>query len=201
MQPDPLYRSVLDSPFGPLTLLVSERGARAIHFGALAGPPGTSDSERHTAALARQLREYFRGKRREFDLPLDWQGTSFQQQVWRALLHIPYGQTASYADVARAIRHPRAFRAVGGANRRNPLPILVPCHRVLGSDGSLTGYSGPTRLDIKAGLLALEQKQPWCSPSHRSHAAFPSGKAARGGRAALPAGKIGAKGCAPSPQN
>lgn len=157
MQPESLFRSVLDSPFGPVTLLVSERGARAIHFGTLPGPPGTRDSERHTVALARQLREYFRGQRREFDIPLDWRGTTFQQEVWRALLCIPYGQTASYADIARTIRHPRAFRAVGGANRRNPLPIVVPCHRVIGSDGSLTGYSGPTRLDIKAGLLALEK--------------------------------------------
>ncbi len=157
MAAEVLYRSVLDTPIGPLTLLVSARGARAIHFGELPGPPAALDSPRHTAALARQLREYFRGQRRQFDLPLDWQGTPFQQKVWRALLRVPYGATASYADIARAIRQPRACRAVGGANRRNPLPIVVPCHRILGSDGSLTGYAGPTRLDIKAALLALEK--------------------------------------------
>lgn len=148
---------MLATPVGPLTLLVSERGARSIQFGVAPPPPGAVDSESRTAPLARQLREYFEGRRRDFDVPLDWQGTAFQQKVWRALLRVPYGTTASYADIARAIRQPRAFRAVGGANRRNPLPIVVPCHRILGSDGSLTGYSGPTRLDIKSHLLALEK--------------------------------------------
>ncbi|MGH9468035.1 MAG: methylated-DNA--[protein]-cysteine S-methyltransferase [Terriglobales bacterium] len=92
-------------------------------------------------------------------MKLDWQGTEFQQSVWRALLRIPYGKTVSYGQIARRIGKPNAFRAVGGANRANAIPIIVPCHRVLGSDGSLTGYSGPTRLDIKAQLLSLEAQQ------------------------------------------
>lgn len=154
----PLYRSVVDSPLGPLTLLVSERGARAIHFGNVAGPEAAQEAEARCRGLARQLREYFQRRRRTFDLELDWEGTPFQQRVWSALLRIPYGATASYADVARQVRKPQAFRAVGGANRRNPLPIVVPCHRVVGSDGSLTGYAGTTGLDKKAFLLDLEQR-------------------------------------------
>ncbi|MGH9484085.1 MAG: methylated-DNA--[protein]-cysteine S-methyltransferase [Terriglobales bacterium] len=153
---DALYRSVMDSPVGPLTLVVSARGVREIHFGDVPAAAPAADSTRQTAAVARQLREYFAGRRTGFDLALDWHGTEFQQAVWRALMRIPYGKTVSYADIARKVGKPKAFRAVGGANRRNPIPIIVPCHRVLGSDGSLTGYSGPTRLDIKAHLLALE---------------------------------------------
>lgn len=151
-----LYRSVLESPIGPLTLVVSERGARSIHFGRVPGPEGAQESETRTRSLARQVREYFQRKRRDFELEFDWQGTPFQQRVWSALIEIPYGATASYADIARKVRRPQAFRAVGGANRRNPLPIVVPCHRVVGSDGSLTGYAGMTGLDKKAFLLKLE---------------------------------------------
>ncbi|TAN21262.1 MAG: methylated-DNA--[protein]-cysteine S-methyltransferase [Acidobacteria bacterium] len=153
-----LFRTVMDSPVGPLTLVVSGQGLREIHFGDVS-TPGATDNPRQTAAVARQLREYFAGRRQQFDLKLDWHGTDFQRSVWRALVRIPYGKTVSYADVARKVGKPKAFRAVGGANRANPIPIVVPCHRVLGSDGSLTGYSGPTRLDIKAQLLALEAAQ------------------------------------------
>ncbi|MGH9475346.1 MAG: methylated-DNA--[protein]-cysteine S-methyltransferase [Terriglobales bacterium] len=154
---DRLYRSVVDSPLGQLTLVVSDRGVRAIHFGVVP-ESGAIEAPAKTAALARQLRQYFAGRRQRFDLPLDWRGTGFQQSVWRALLRIPYGKTATYGDIARKVGKPQAFRAVGGANRRNSIPIVVPCHRVLGSDGSLTGYSGPTRLDLKAQLLALESQ-------------------------------------------
>ncbi|MGH9487122.1 MAG: methylated-DNA--[protein]-cysteine S-methyltransferase [Terriglobales bacterium] len=150
-----LYRSVVSSPVGPLTVAVSERGVREIHFGDV-NLPGAEDNARHTSTITRQLREYFSGQRQRFDLKLDWRGTPFQQSVWRALLRVPYGKTATYADIARKVGKPLAYRAVGGANRANPIPIVVPCHRVLGSDGSLTGYSGPTRLDIKAQLLQLE---------------------------------------------
>lgn len=153
-----LFRAVMDSPVGPLTLVVSSRGLREVHFGDVP-TPGATDNFRQTAAVARQLREYFAGRRKRFDVKLDWHGTDFQRSVWRALVRIPYGKTVSYADVARKVGKPKAFRAVGGANRANPIPIIVPCHRVLGSDGSLTGYSGPTRLDIKAQLLALEAAQ------------------------------------------
>ncbi len=104
----------------------------------------------------RQLTEYFAGQRKAFALPLTPQGTPFQQSVWQALREIPYGQTRSYADIARAVGKPKAFRAVGMANNRNPLPILIPCHRVIGSDGSLVGYG--SGLPIKEALLALERK-------------------------------------------
>jgi methylated-DNA-[protein]-cysteine S-methyltransferase len=102
----------------------------------------------------RELDEYFAGKRRNFSFPLDLRGTDFQRACWRALLAIPYGETRSYADIARAVGKPQGFRAVGMANNRNPLAIVVPCHRVIASDGTLCGYGGG--LDIKRKLLELE---------------------------------------------
>ena len=104
----------------------------------------------------RQLGEYFAGDRREFDLPLAPDGTAFQHRVWDALRRIPYAETRSYGDLAKRIGNPTASRAVGAANGRNPLAIVVPCHRVIGADGSLTGYGGG--LPVKAALLALEQR-------------------------------------------
>jgi len=104
---------------------------------------------------ARELNEYFAGQRRSFDLPLRTEGTAFQQAAWAALRQIPYGETRSYAAQAAAIGRPKAVRAVGQANHRNPIAILIPCHRVVGSDGKLTGYGGG--LDMKAFLLALER--------------------------------------------
>ena len=105
---------------------------------------------------ARQIDEYLRGKRREFDLPLAPKGTDFMQTVWDELRKIPYGETRTYAQVAAAIGRPKACRAVGLANNRNPLPIIIPCHRVIGSSGSLTGYRGG--LEMKKKLLALEAR-------------------------------------------
>jgi methylated-DNA-[protein]-cysteine S-methyltransferase len=147
--------SVMETGVGALTLVAGERGLREIRFGAERGAARRADA---TEAAERQLREYFAGKRREFELELDWHGTGFQQEVWRALLRIPYGKTVSYADIAAEVKRPRAFRAVGGANRRNPWPIVVPCHRVIGSDGSLTGYAGKSGLGIKGRLLELEAR-------------------------------------------
>lgn len=106
------------------------------------------------AAAARQLTEYFAGKRREFDLPLDAHGTPFQKRVWNALRRIPYGETRSYGDIARAAGSPKGARAVGMANHNNPIGIVVPCHRVIASDGSLGGYGGG--LELKRRLLELE---------------------------------------------
>lgn len=106
------------------------------------------------ASAKRQLAEYFAGARRRFDLPLAPRGTPFQLRCWEALLKIPYGRTASYAEIARAVGSPRACRAVGMANNRNPIAIIIPCHRVIGADGKLTGYGGG--LDVKAFLLRLE---------------------------------------------
>jgi methylated-DNA-[protein]-cysteine S-methyltransferase len=102
----------------------------------------------------RQLLEYLAGERQIFDLPLAPAGTPFQRAVWQALQTIPYGQTRSYGDIARQIGRPKAFRAVGMANHENPIPIFIPCHRVVGSDGSLTGYAGG--LELKKALLGLE---------------------------------------------
>jgi methylated-DNA-[protein]-cysteine S-methyltransferase len=108
-------------------------------------------------AAAAQLAEYFAGVRREFELPLEFMGTEFQCRAWRALRTIPYGETRTYADMARQIGQPTAVRAVGAANGRNPLSIIVPCHRVIGASGALTGFGGG--LDAKAKLLALEAPQ------------------------------------------
>ena len=105
---------------------------------------------------ARQLGEYFEGRRKHFDLPLSLHGTPFQRSCWEALRRIPYGETRSYGDIARAVGSPRGFRAVGMANNRNPVAIIVPCHRVIGTDGKLTGFGGG--LDVKAFLLAHEAK-------------------------------------------
>jgi methylated-DNA-[protein]-cysteine S-methyltransferase len=127
-----------------------EFGERATHSDATIGPART----RVLVDTIRQLDEYFAGTRREFELDLAPQGTPFQLAVWNALLSIPYGSTASYGDIARSVGRPNAVRAVGQANGRNPLAIVVPCHRVIGSDHSLTGYGGG--IDRKRFLLALE---------------------------------------------
>jgi methylated-DNA-[protein]-cysteine S-methyltransferase len=116
------------------------------------------------SAAVRQLTEYFAGTRREFDLPLRLRGTAFQQRVWRELTEIPYGETCSYGELARRIDKPNASRAVGLANGSNPISILVPCHRVIGADGSLTGYGGG--LDRKRWLLAHEGLHPSQPESH-----------------------------------
>ena len=152
--PETLYYSRVSSPVGPLLLAVSERGLVALEFGRRRIAAGWVESEEKTAACARQLEEYFAGSRRRFDLPLDLRGTNFQKRCYCELLKIPYGETRSYADIARAIGNPAAVRAVGLANGQNPIAIIVPCHRVIGSDGSLTGYGGG--LETKRKLLELE---------------------------------------------
>jgi len=151
-----LFFSQVTSPIGPLTLVVSEVGVVRVEFG-VSTMSGSHliESREMTAACYTELEEYFAGERRQFTVPLDIRGTEFQKQCWRALLDIPYGQTRSYADIARAVGRPHAFRAVGMANHSNPIAIIVPCHRVLGSNGSLTGYGGG--LDLKRKLLDLEQ--------------------------------------------
>jgi len=104
-----------------------------------------------------QLDEYFTGKRSVFTVPLSLEGTEFHKKVWQALLDIPFGETRSYADIALAVGSPRGFRAVGQANRNNPIPIFAPCHRVIGKNGALTGFAGPAHLDIKEYLLNMER--------------------------------------------
>ena len=148
----------MSSPVGPLLLAGDGEALSVIGFPAGRGargpePTWVRDDDRFSAAVV-QLREYFEGTRRTFDLDLAPGGTAFQRQVLDALLTIPYGETRSYADVARQVGRPAAVRAVGAANGRNPLPIVIPCHRVIGRDGSLTGFGGG--LDAKRFLLDLE---------------------------------------------
>lgn len=154
------------TPLGPLHAYASDRGLRALLFagsdvaengvdGAVVEDP---DSE-VVRACAEQVRAYFGGELRSFELPLDPVGTVFQLSAWWALREIPYGQTSSYARQAASMGRPTAARAVGAANRRNPLTIIVPCHRVLGSDGKLTGFA--SGLENKRALLRLEGVQPW----------------------------------------
>ena len=140
----------IETPIGALTLTASADAVTAVRFGA----EGARDASTLLDAAEAQLREYFARTRRTFDLPLDPRGTAFELRVWTALRTIPYGETRSYGAIAAAIGSPRAARAVGMANHRNPLPILIPCHRVIGVDGSLTGYAGG--LAAKRRLLALE---------------------------------------------
>jgi epoxyqueuosine reductase len=158
--PEIFRYSTLATPIGRLTVIVSEEGLAAIEFDGWAVPDATKSKRRYvedesgTKPFMEELEAYFRGELREFTLPLDLRGTEFQKQCWQALLGIPYGETRSYADIARAVGRPTAFRAVGMANHSNPIPIVVPCHRVLAANGSLCGYGGG--LDIKRKLLELE---------------------------------------------
>jgi len=152
--------AVIDSPVGPLTLVADEDELIGLYFAnaslATAQPPGWVRDERRLRPAALQLTEYFAGKRTRFDLPLAPRGTPFQRAVWAALLEIPFGETASYGELARAIGKPSASRAVGAANGRNPLSIVIPCHRVIGADGSMTGYGG--EISRKRILLDLEAR-------------------------------------------
>ncbi len=166
-----LFCTTIESPVGPLFLATSDKGLVALEFdrrlpGQQTIRPNPRDlrsesrrvkfehSERTSHPYTIQLGEYFAGRRRRFDFPLDMRGTDFQLACWRALLAIPYGETRTYADIARAVGCPQGFRAVGMANNRNPIAIVVPCHRVIASDGTLCGYGGG--LEIKRKLLELE---------------------------------------------
>jgi len=149
------YLDTLDTPLGTLQIEATERGLCGIWFPSRSINQGPTSGKNRVISLAKQeLNAYFAGDLTTFSVPLDWQGTRFQESVWQALLAIPYGKTMTYGDVARAIGRPRSSRPVGGAVGKNPLPIIVPCHRVIGSDGSLTGFTGG--LDIKIRLLELE---------------------------------------------
>ena len=152
--------SHVESSVGRLLVAGDEAGLRYIGFPTGKSPlqPGATWKEDGNALgeAIRQLRAYFEGTLKTFSLKLAPQGTAFQLSVLRALQEIPYGQTISYGELARRIGKPKASRAVGAANARNPLPIVIPCHRVIGSDGSLTGFGGG--LDVKKALLALERR-------------------------------------------
>lgn len=170
-----IYAVCISSPIGPLTVVANETAVTAIHFGdsfgeasersvsdvgAVSSPRVLStDSDVQPDVLrqaVRELTEFFAGRLRTFSVPLAPEGTPFQQEVWTALQTIPYGATCSYRDIACAVGRPAACRAVGMANHCNPIPIIIPCHRVVGANGRLTGYGGG--LEIKAGLLRLERE-------------------------------------------
>lgn len=146
---------VYRTPLGRLTIASDGRALTQVLFGEQAAP-GANVPSSLTNEAATQIQQYLAGKRTRFDLPLNPAGTPFQLSVWNALRDIPYGQTRTYAQIAEAIGSPKAFRAVGGANNRNPLPIVVPCHRVIGADGDLVGYA--SGLHIKRFLLDLEAR-------------------------------------------
>jgi methylated-DNA-[protein]-cysteine S-methyltransferase len=154
--------TVVASPIGPLTLVATARGLSHVLFPGESPPPAVNAEEQAApgkatevlAAAARQLAEYFAGTRRHFDLALDPQGTPFQLAAWQALGEIPYGETISYGEQARRLGRLGSARAVGAANGRNPLPIVVPCHRVVGASGKLVGFGGG--LEAKRYLLNLE---------------------------------------------
>jgi methylated-DNA-[protein]-cysteine S-methyltransferase len=156
-----LTTTTVETPVGELRLVASSAGLRAVLWpdrqakaDVVAPSHEASASSPLLDDAARQLGEYFAGARTTFDLPLELLGTSFQRTAWLALAEIPFGETRSYAEQARRIGRPRAVRAVGAANGRNPLPIVLPCHRVVGSDGSLTGFGGG--LEVKRALLDHE---------------------------------------------
>jgi len=148
----------LDTIVGSIMVVQDEIGVKAIGF-MVGTEPHRPDSDWYyeknlTSEAVRQLRAYFSGDLRKFKLPLSLKGTPFQQTVWKALQEIPYGETITYGDIAKVIGCPKAVRAVGGANGKNPIPIIVPCHRVIGSTGHLTGFGG--ELPIKRALLDHE---------------------------------------------
>ncbi|MBN8832194.1 MAG: methylated-DNA--[protein]-cysteine S-methyltransferase [Sphingomonadales bacterium] len=152
--------TMMASPVGELTLVASDEGLAAILWEnddparVRLTPRARADDHPVLMETARQLAAYFAGERTRFELPLDFHGTDFQKRVWAALLAIPFGETRSYAQIARAIGAPTASRAVGAANGRNPISIVAPCHRVIGASGALTGFAGG--LDAKRHLLRLE---------------------------------------------
>ena len=150
-----LFRDTLCTPLGTLTLEASDRGLSSMRFRNRPRRIESKLTSNRVIKLAKQeLTAYFARQLKAFSVPLDWRGTAFQESVWRALTAIPYGETVSYGDIARAIGRPRSARPTGGAVGRNPLPIIVPCHRVIGSDQTLTGFTGG--LNIKVALLELE---------------------------------------------
>lgn len=159
-----LYQYIMESPVGPLYLVASEKGlvglwVRKASVKSSEKVSSLKSSEPALQILARaekQLHEYFKGERKTFDVPLDVTGTDFQKKVWNQLSKIPYGETVSYKDISKRLKNEKAHRAVGSANGKNPISIIVPCHRVIAADGGLGGYSGG--LPMKETLLELEKR-------------------------------------------
>jgi methylated-DNA-[protein]-cysteine S-methyltransferase len=158
-----LYEKTIDSPLGKLRLVASDRGLRYVGFDrsdsrhvALEDSIEPKDNHAILLKTQKELNEYFNGKRHEFEVPLELKGSVFQQKAWRALQKIGYGKTKSYGEQARLAGNPNAARAIGMANNRNPISIIIPCHRVIGADGSLVGYGGGIK--NKEYLLNLEKQ-------------------------------------------
>ena len=151
-----MYWTVIDTPIDSLLLVGDETGLHELHFEPHEPPAGPARDDDVLAPVVTQLRDYFAGDRLEFDLPLCPAGSPFQQKVWMALRDIPYGRTTSYGEIAAELGQPTASRAVGLANGRNPLAVIVPCHRVIGANGSLTGFGGG--LERKRWLLDHERR-------------------------------------------
>ncbi len=153
--------TMMESPIGPLMLAGDDAGLRQVHFANGRRPQSPQrdwiEAKTPFKEVIRQLESYFAGKLKEFDLPLVLDGTEFQRLVWNHLRKIPYGETISYGQLAKRIGSPDAARTVGLANGSNPIPIIIPCHRVIGSNGDLTGFGGG--LPVKKKLLALESRQ------------------------------------------
>jgi len=157
VDPTPLATRAIVTPIGDLTVVASARGIREVRWGregGVAADRAEAGAIEHLERAVSQLAEYFNGERRQFDLPLDLEGTEFQRLVWSELVRIPFGETQSYGAIATEVGRPAAARAVGAATGRNPAPVIVPCHRVVGTSGSLTGFAGG--LDRKRALLAHE---------------------------------------------
>jgi methylated-DNA-[protein]-cysteine S-methyltransferase len=155
-----MLSTTMNTPVGELLLVGDETALHGLHFPGGRSAAGHRPAHAPFGAAVEQLDQYFAGERRAFDLPLALHGPAFHRRVWEALLTIPYGETRSYGEIAAQVGDPGAARAVGFANGRNPIAIVVPCHRVIGADGSLTGYGGGlprkrTLLDLEAGRLAL----------------------------------------------
>jgi methylated-DNA-[protein]-cysteine S-methyltransferase len=149
---DDLKTVYIESPVGLLEIRCTEQGVRSVNF--VEERAFETDENEFTQLVTNQLTEYFGGKRKVFDMPFDLEGTPFQQRVWQALLTVPFGKTRSYMDIAKAVGDSKAIRAVGTANGSNKIAIIIPCHRIIGSDGSLTGYAGG--LHRKKWLLDFE---------------------------------------------
>lgn len=150
---DELHYGYLNTPLGLVEICASIKGIRSIYFREESSHVESTNS--HVEMAISQLKSYFEGQSSGFELTLDAQGTDFQKQVWRQLYKIPYGETCSYSDIAKKLKNEKAVRAVGAANGKNPISVVVPCHRVIGANGTLTGYAGG--LERKAWLLRLEQ--------------------------------------------
>jgi O-6-methylguanine DNA methyltransferase len=159
MEANKIYYNIIESPIGPILLAGNEKGLKRLTFlkdkKRIETPADWIENKELFREAAKQLEAYFTGKLESFNLKLAPEGTNFQKSVWKALCKIPYGETRTYKEIAESVGKPKAYRAVGLANNRNPIAIIIPCHRVIGANGKLTGYA--SGLDIKEFLLELEK--------------------------------------------